>query len=533
MSRSTSPSSTLNASPKEKSNDDIPAPVSPHSQHDRDDQVDDQDHYNHDQTLPLDEEAAQVLKEEKSGDPFLVGWEPGEKANPMNWSSTYKSFITFVLGMLALAASLGSSIISPAEREIAEYTGISNEVAVLLISMYIIGFAVGPLIWAPTSEVWGRRISMLPAMVALALFSIGTAVGKNAQTMIICRFFSGVFGSAPVSNVSAALGDIWPPKSRGVAMTFYAVAVVGGPTIGPVIGSALTVQLGFRWPSYILAIWVFTIFVFAFFCLPEVYSPVLLKKKAQRLRKETGDLRWHHPHEDVKLDAKSIVTKHLARPIVMLTTEPMVTAIAFYASFVYGLLYMTLEVFPIVFEQNRGWPLITSTLPFLALFVGVLFAVLINLANQPRYARAVAANNGRAVPEARLPPMFLGGVLFTIGMFWFGWTADPDIPWPSCVVAAGFIGAGFNIIFQQCINFLVDTYSLYAASAVSANTFLRSLIAGGLPLAARPMFNHLGVGPAMSILGGVAALALPVPLIFMRYGLKLRKMSKFAPVHED
>ncbi|THV67096.1 MFS general substrate transporter [Aureobasidium pullulans] len=533
MSRSTSPSSTLNASPKEKSNDDIPAPVSPHSQHDRDDQVDDQDHYNHDQSLPLDEEAAQVLKEEKSGDPFLVGWEPGEKANPMNWSSTYKSFITFVLGMLALAASLGSSIISPAEREIAEYTGISNEVAVLLISMYIIGFAVGPLIWAPTSEVWGRRISMLPAMVALALFSIGTAVGKNAQTMIICRFFSGVFGSAPVSNVSAALGDIWPPKSRGVAMTFYAVAVVGGPTIGPVIGSALTVQIGFRWPSYILAIWVFTIFVFAFFCLPEVYSPVLLKKKAQRLRKETGDSRWHHPHEDVKLDAKSIVTKHLARPIVMLTTEPMVTAIAFYASFVYGLLYMTLEVFPIVFEQNRGWPLITSTLPFLALFVGVLFAVLINLANQPRYARAVAANNGRAVPEARLPPMFLGGVLFTIGMFWFGWTADPDIPWPSCVVAAGFIGAGFNIIFQQCINFLVDTYSLYAASAVSANTFLRSLIAGGLPLAARPMFNHLGVGPAMSILGGVAALALPVPLIFMRYGLKLRKMSKFAPVHED
>lgn len=81
----------------------------------------------------------------------------------------------------------------------------------------------------------------------------------------------------------------------------------------------------------------------------------------------------------------------------MLTTEPMVTCIAFYASFVYGILYMTLEVFPIVFEQNRGWPLITSTLPFLALFVGVLFAVLINLANQPRYARAVDANNGRPV----------------------------------------------------------------------------------------------------------------------------------------
>ena len=180
-------------------------------------------------------------------------------------------------------------------------------------------------------------------------------------------------------------------------MTFYAIAVVGGPTIGPIIGSSLTVNVGFRWPSYILAIWVFTIVVFAFFCLPETYSPVLLKGKARSLRKETGDSRWHHPHEDVKLDVKTVVTKHLARPIVMLTTEPMVTCIAFYASFVYGILYMTLEVFPIVFEQNRGWPLITSTLPFLALFVGVLFAVLINLANQPRYARAVDANKGRPV----------------------------------------------------------------------------------------------------------------------------------------
>jgi MFS family permease len=64
---------------------------------------------------------------------------------------------------------------------------------------------------------------MLPAMVALGLFSIGTAVAKNPQTIFITRFFAGIFGSAPVSNVSAALGDIWHPKARGIAVTFYAV----------------------------------------------------------------------------------------------------------------------------------------------------------------------------------------------------------------------------------------------------------------------------------------------------------------------
>ena len=100
------------------------------------------------------------------------------------------------------------------------------------------------------------------------------------------------------------------------------------------------------------------------------------------------------------------------------------------------------------------------------------------------------------------------------------------------VIATVFIGAGFNIIFQQCINFLVDTYAMYAASAVAANTILRSFLAAGFPLVAKPMFHNLGVGPAMSILGGIAVLAIPVPFIFMKYGLTLRRLSKFAPVDD-
>lgn len=196
------------------------------------------------------------------------------------------------------------------------------------------------------------------------------------------------------------------------------------------------------------------------FALPELYGPVLLKRKAVRLREATGKPFWH-PHEEVKLDLKSIVTKQISRPIKMLTTEPMVIAIALYASFVYGLLYLTLEVFPIVFYEFRGYKLVISTLPFLALFVGVLAAMGINLTNQGRYARIVDANKGRPVPEARLPPMLVGGVLFVIGLFWFGWTAAPRYHWLLPVVAAGFIGAGFNVIFQQSINFLVDTYCKY------------------------------------------------------------------------
>lgn len=216
----------------------------------------------------------------------------------------------------------------------------------------------------------------------------------------------------------------------------------------------------------------------------------------------------------------------------MLTSEPMVTCISFYASFVFALLYTTLEVFPIVYLEHRGWSPVVSSLPFLSLFVGVLGALCINLANQPRYARIVERAGGKPVPEGRLAPMAVGACIFAIGLWWFGWTAEPPIPWASSVVAAGLIGAGFNVIFQQCINFLIDTYRLYAASAVSANTLLRSFMAAGFPLFARPMFHKLGVGPAMSIIAGVATLALPVPFVFMKYGLALRRRSKFAPVDE-
>lgn len=161
---------------------------------------------------------------------------------------------------------------------------------------------------------------MLPAVFALGLFSIGTAVAKNLATICITRFFAGMFGSAPVSNVSAALGDIWEPKARGVAITFYAVAVVGGPTLGPIIGAALVVNpnLGWRWTEYILAIWVFATFALTLFCLPELYAPVLLKKKAIRLRKETGNQSLYHPQERIKLTPRTILTKHLTRPLIML-----------------------------------------------------------------------------------------------------------------------------------------------------------------------------------------------------------------------
>ena len=306
--------------------------------------------------------------------------------------------------------------------------------------------------------------------------------------------------------------------------------VVGGPTLAPVVGAALTEKLSWHWTEWIEAILAFSVFFLTLVCFPEVHPPTLLKRKAEKIRKETGNNLYYHPHEDLKLDFRSIVTKQLSRPIIMLTTEPMVTAIAFYASFVYAVLYMTLEVFQLVYLQKYHLTPIESACSFLGLFIGVLCALCINLGNQPRYIRKVHESGGKPVPEARLPPMAIGGVIFTIGLFGFGWTGNGHTSMWASLVFTLFIGAGFNSIFQQCINFLVDTYGMYAASATAANTFLRSLLACGLPLAVRPMFAAMGVGPGMSVLGGVAAVAIPVPFLFMKFGYSLRKRSRFAPI---
>ncbi|MCO5589834.1 hypothetical protein L7F22_043803 [Adiantum nelumboides] len=470
----------------------------------------------------------QVKQTSNEEDINRVKWQTNDRENPKNWSNSYRAFCTFQLGILAFSASMASSIISPSSQVLAEKFNLSENIMVFAVSLYVLGFAFGPCIFSGISETLGRRWSLLPAMFGLAIFSIGSAVSNSPEALFITRFFGGIFGSAPVSNVAACLGDMYDPKTRGVAVSLYALAVVAGPVIAPLIGAALTLKVSWRWTEYLTAIWAFAVTIFTCFFLPETYEPVLLKKRAIKLRKETGNEKLYHPHESVKLDPKSILTKQITRPVRMLFTEPIVTVIALYASFIYALLYMSLEIVPLIFTNLRGWGPVVSTLPFLAIFVGILAALAINLGNAPFYSKAVDKAGGKPVPEARLPPMFLGTIFFCVGLFWIGWTADPKYSWVLPVFGLGFLGAGFNSSFQQCINFLVDSYTLYAASAVAANTFLRSLMAAGLPFAVRPMFEALGAAKALSILGALAGAAIPMPVLFRIFGKKLRAKSKFA-----
>lgn len=178
---------------------------------------------------------------------FKVAFDKNDPLDPKNFSTTYKIWLVLQMSMLAMTGALGSSIISPGSASIVKYTGISIEVSSLTVALFILGWAFGPMIWAPVSELYGRRLGMLPAMFVLGLFSIGTATSKSATAILLTRFFGGIFACAPISNVPAALGDIFPPATRGNAMTFVTLCTTGAPALGPIIGAALTVNNHLGW----------------------------------------------------------------------------------------------------------------------------------------------------------------------------------------------------------------------------------------------------------------------------------------------
>jgi DHA1 family multidrug resistance protein-like MFS transporter len=448
---------------------------------------------------------------------------------PMNWPTKKKVTTTLMYGLTTMSATWASSAYSAGTEQVAREFHVGTQVAVLGTTLFLFGFGLGPLLWAPLSEVYGRRIAVLTPMFVAVCFSFGSATAKDFQTLMLTRFFCAFFASAPVTNTGGVLGDLYSPAWRALAMAGYAMAVVGGPCLGPVVSAAFVANpsLGWRWTEYFTGILQASILVVDIIFVDESYPPKLLVYKARRLRHETGNWALHTKFEEWDVSIAELSKKFLVRPIQLLCT-PICFLVALYASFCYGVLYLQLGGIPIIFGSLRGWPEVSATLPFLAILLGAIIGCSINAYNQILYNKVYHAAGDRAVPEARLPPMMLGSVLFSAGQFLLGWTAAPHFHWIIPCIGLVMLGTGFFTIFQAALNYLVDTFAGYAASAVAANTFLRSCFAGAFPLVVGPMYRNIGTGPASSITGGFAALLIPVPFVFYRYGKRIRAGSKWS-----
>ncbi|OAG14712.1 major facilitator superfamily transporter multidrug resistance [Alternaria alternata] len=455
---------------------------------------------------------------------------PNDIYNPQNWSFAKKSLNTFLYGLTTLGSTWASAAYSPANEIVAHDFQVSNEVAVLGTSVLLLGFGFGPLVWAPLSEVYGRKWPTVAPCFISALFSFATGASKDIQSIIITRFFCGFFGAAPITCTGGVFADIWDSSQRGNAIVGYALAVAAGPVLAPIVGGAIVVcGVSWRWTEYITGIIQLLTVVLDVAFVDESYAPRLLVSKARRLRFETGEWGLHAEYEELNITFSGLLHKFGVRPWQMLFT-PICGLIALYASFIYGVFYASLASFPIIFQQDRGWNPLVGSLPFLALLLGILLGSALNVLNQVVFYNRRLASQGdhKAIPEARLPPMMVGSFVFAGGLFLIGWTSHPHFHWIIPCTGAFFVGFGYYTIFQSALNYLVDTFQRWGASAIAANTFLRSILASCFPAVVIPLYGNLGTGPASSCFAGFAVLMIPIPFVFYQYGAWLRTRGRWS-----
>ncbi|KAJ4250973.1 hypothetical protein NW762_011623 [Fusarium torreyae] len=455
---------------------------------------------------------------------------PDDPYNPINWPFRKKFITTICYGLTTCWITLASAIFAAAIQPVATEFNVNTETSAAATSLLVFGFGLGPLVWAPLSELYGRKWTILikNSRTSSPPLLFSTATAKDIQTVLITRFFSGLFGSAPVTITGGVMADIWAPHQLGNAIVAYGVTIVGGPTLGPIIGGALcSSHLGWRWTEYLTGIVMVAQLAVNLLVLDESYGPTLLARKAHRMRLETKDWALHAKHEEWDVSFKELYEKYYIRPFQMIV-NPICFLMSAYASFVYGILYANLESFSIEYIEVRHWGPVVGTLPFIALLIGILCAAAVNIYNNKYYRKRLMENGYRAVPEARLPPMMLGGVVFTAGQFLFAWTSSPHLNyWPS-IIGIGLTGLGFTTIFQAALGYLIDTFTRYSASAVAANTFMRSMLSGAFPLFIMPMYHKLGVDWGTTVFGCIAAVLVPVPFLFFARGKRIRAHGEWS-----
>lgn len=162
---------------------------------------------------------------------------------------------------------------------------------ILGVSLFVLGFSLGPVIWGPLSELYGRKLPLMIGFTIFAIFQIPVAVAQNLQTIMLCRFFGGFFGAAPLAIVGGALADFWDPVQRGVAICFFCGATFGGPTFGPIVGGFITQSyLGWRWTAWITLIMAAFFGAIALIVIPESYSPncCRIERRTKSMKLRTG-----------------------------------------------------------------------------------------------------------------------------------------------------------------------------------------------------------------------------------------------------
>lgn len=304
------------------------------------------------------------------------------------------------------------------------------------------------MLLGPLSEFYGRRPIFIASFTFFLIWIIPSAVAQNIQTTLIARFFDGLAGSAFLSVSGGTVGDMFNRDQLQAPMMIFTAAPFIGPSIGPLIGGFINQNVSWRWTFYVLLMWSGFMLAAIIFFVPETYHPVVLKHKAQKMRKETGEQRWRAPMEKTDKSIARTIALSLKRPFQLLVLEPMVLNLCLFSSILLGVLYLFFGAFTLVFKNNHGFNVSQIGLTFLGIFVGMVAGVSCDPLFHKYYVKLVEEREARggepggSEPEFRLPPAIVGAPLVTIGLFWFGWTTYSSIHWIVPIIGSAIFGMG-------------------------------------------------------------------------------------------
>lgn len=288
-------------------------------------------------------ETDEAGKDDDSSEPKVLRFEHNDPTNPYNFSLGRKVFIVVTGMLIVVNSAMGSSVASGIGSQMTDYFGITDQAQLVLpTSLYLVGYVLGPLIFSPLSETYGRKIVMSSTFVVYTAFMLGCALAPTWAGLIVMRLLAGIGASTPNSVVGGIYADIFAtPLERGRVIALFMTCTTFGPLIGP-LASGFIGTISWRWAYWLMLI--IAGFTWPWLLLmPETYGPIVLKRKAQALRKQGGEKsNYYAPVELENRDMHQLIVVILTRPIRMFFFEAIVLFSCLYTALIYAIFYSKL-----------------------------------------------------------------------------------------------------------------------------------------------------------------------------------------------
>ncbi|KAK7437926.1 hypothetical protein VKT23_018361 [Stygiomarasmius scandens] len=473
------------------------------------------------------ESAIPVDKKEEAIENAEDDWQH-DPDNPWNWPARKKWTMVSIVSLYTFTPPLASSMLAPGLSRIAEQYGITSSTMIaLVLSIFLLSFALGPLILAALSEMYGRTWILHGGAFLSIAFNFGCAYAPNTGALLAFRFLSGFSGSAPIAIGGGSISDLFSAKDRASAMALYSLGPLIGPAIGPVAGGFIAQTIGEKYVFIIIASLSAVSLAIGVPLLRETYAPIIRRRRALSSGDPEKAQHYRGPMGD--MGGLQYIWVNLIRPPMLLFGSLICFLLSSYMAFLYGIYYLMFATFPQIFNETYGFGVGVGGLVYLGLGIGFLLATWVGAkwADQV-YHYLAQKNNGVGKPEMRIPALFFGSFFVPVGLFWYGWSAQAKVHWIMPIIGTGIFGFGLMTAYLPIQLYLVDTFT-YAASAVAAASVFRSLFGFAFPLFAEQMFAAMGVGGGNSFLAGISiVLGIPFPIWLYFNGEKMRARSKLA-----